>query len=198
MGPIWYGYGGYGFIMFYICRNSWYIKASPCRERDVEGEIKPIVQQWRLEARDSRWEMKKLHFDSDAIFKKKDFITFLNESDISARFAPAGQHWVNGFVERFIGMIESNAVAMLRASGLPFKYWVFAFLWATWIHNLLYRRRRLLKIENKEYFRSSEYEGMTPFEIVWDQVWTRKKLVFGQAVVSRHSDLNKLCLFIHI
>ena len=192
VGPIWYGYGGYGFIMFYICASSWFIKAAPTRERDIDGEVKPIVQQWRLSVRDSKWEMQKLHFDSDGIFKKKDFIDFLNAADISAHFAPPGQHWVNGFVEVFIGIIENNAVAMLRASGLPFKYWVFAFQLACWLHNIIYRRRRKLKLKDGEYFRSAEYEGLTPFEIVYDQVWTRKKLIFGQAVVCRHSDLNKL------
>ena len=191
VGPIWYHeYGGYGFIMFYIYGRSWFIKPAPTRERDIDGETKPIVQQWRSSVRDSRWEMQKLHFASDGIFKKKAFIEFLNEADISAHFAPPGQHWVNSFVEVFI--IENNAVAMLRASGLPFKYWVFAFLLACWLHDVCYRRRKKLVLEDGEYFRSKEYEGMTPCEIVYDQVWTRQKLIFGQGIVCRHSDLNKL------
>jgi transposase InsO family protein len=135
VGPFPLGVGDNEFFYIYVCDDTYFGLVEAGKGRDFEKDIKPVVTAWRLEARDNGWNMEQLHFDSDPIFLSAEFQEWLGTLDINAYYAPPGQHWANGLVERFIQTIKNNAKAMLRASGLPAKYWFYAIKHAVFMHN---------------------------------------------------------------
>jgi hypothetical protein len=183
-GPLPVGVRGERYVMFYICDDSTFGFVDFTEGRDFEKDIKPVITKWRLETRDAGWEMKVLHCDADPIFKSKQFQDFVKSHGINTYYAPPGQHWRNGLVERFIRTISSNAKTMLSASGLPFKYWFFAIKHAVLLSNLVCQRRRTRK--NPSYSQMSAYEVFTKAQ------WKLRMPIFGQLVISRNSDPARL------
>ena len=186
------------YVYVYICDDSTYMldEWSTYHDTDQAGAA---VQAWRCLANGAGWSMHKQHFDADAVFKAKDFEETLNSMDIGTEYAPPGQHWVNGLIERFGQTVTNNAMAMLNASGLPAKYYPFAFSYSIFLHNHLYRIPKTVG-------RNPEYWGKTPNEIV-GLPYKGPTPGFGQAVMARHSnpdilgkldDVGRLCAFLNI
>jgi hypothetical protein len=175
--------GGKRRVIFYLCDDSNYGIIDAVDDVDVEQELRPIITGWRLHARENNHVMERLHFDSDSVFKDRQFQDWLGTLDISAKYGAPGQHWSNGLIERFIRTVQGNGKAMLRASGLPAKYWFFALQHAVFMHNLIWSKRLM---------RDGKFKRLTPYEIFTGQRWTTKLPIFGQLVLSRHSDPSKL------
>ena len=136
--------------------------------------------------------------DSDKIFKKAEFQEWLNTLNINTQYAPPGQHAVNGRIESLIKTIKGNAKSMLRASGLPIRYWFYAFMHSVFLHNLARRKRT----ESNMY-----YKRLRPHEIFYSSKWTGHLPVLGQLVLSRDpkandkptlSDRGRECAFLGI
>ena len=194
-----HGHGGKKFAYLYICDDSSYVRLAWTKEHMTDLAV-PVIQGWRFEANERGWAMHKIHFDSDPVFKSEQFRDQLAAMDIGTRYAPPGQHWVNGLMERFIQTICHNGYAMLRASGLPEKYFPFALSYATWLHNQHYRLRAV-NASNPSYV------GKVPYEVVHQRKYTGPRPALGQAVIARHSnpqqlakldDRGRLCAFLGI
>jgi hypothetical protein len=186
------------YVYVYICDDSSYMMDEWSTHHDSD-QAGAAVQAWRCTANGAGWSMHKQHFDADAVFKAKEFQEVLHSMDIGTQYAPPGQHWVNGLIERFGQTISNNSMAMLRASGLPIKYYPFAFSYAIFLHNHLY-------IIPKTVGRNPEYWGKTPNDII-GLPYQGVTPAFGQAVMSRHSDpdslgklddVGRLCAFLNI
>ena len=186
------------YVYVYICDDSTYMLDEWTTYHDT-NQAGAAVQAWRCVANGAGWSMHKQHFDADAVFKAKDFEDTLNAMDIGTEYAPPGQHWVNGLIERFGQTISNNAMAMLSASGLPAKYYPFAFSYSIFLHNHLYRIPKTIG-------RNPKYWGKTPNEVV-GLPYKGPTPGFGQGVMARHSnpnilgkldDVGRLCAFLNI
>ena len=182
VGPFPIGVGNIRYVFLLIDEDSNFSLISPTAGRDVDKEIKPAIHAWRLHARDNGWQMQILHMDSDAIFKKQEFQQFLNGLDINAVYAPPGQHHVNTLIERFTQTVKNNAKAMIKASGLPIRYWFYAFLHAVFLHNRTLRIKRGQDISNPR--------KVTPYQIFYGSQWTGPLPTWGQLVISRKPVAN--------
>ena len=158
-------------------------KISPMEDKLIENDIIPAVMHWSLEARDDGYKMQLLHMDSDSVFKCKEFKDWLATININTHYAPPGQHWANGLVERFIQTVGNNAQAMLDASGLPIKFWFFSLAHAVDLHN---------KFLTKRLQKQDSYKGKSAYDIVNKGKFRKKLPVFGQLVIARNSDPNSL------
>lgn len=186
------------YVYVYICDDSTYMMDVWNTHHDTDQAV-AAIQAWRCVANGAGWSMHKQHFDADAVFKAEEFQTSLSSMDIGVEYAPPGQHWVNGLIERFGQTISNNAMAMLSSSGLPAKYYPFAFSYAIFLHNHTYRIPKTVG-------RNPQYWGRTPNDIV-GLPYTGPTPAFGQAVMSRHSnpaildkleDVGRLCAFLSI
>ena len=182
VGPFPIGVGNIRYAFLLIDEDSDFALVSPTVGRDVDKEIKPAIHAWRLHSRDNGWQMQILHMDSDTIFKKQEFQQWLNGLEINAVYAPPGQHHVNTLVERFAQTIKNNAKAMIKASGLPIRYWFYAFLHAVFLHN------RTLRIKRGQ--RSMNPRKISPYQIFYGSKWTGPLPAWGQLVISRKPVAN--------
>ena len=196
-GPLPIGVHGERYALLCICKDSTFALIEWTKGRDFNS-IAPVITGWRLDARDKKHTIEMIHTDSDPIFTSLRFKQFVQGLDINFFYAPPGQHWVNGYVERFIRTITGNGKTMLKASGLPFKYWFYALRHAVFLHNIV-QSRKLIKNPN--------YKNVSAYEIFTKEKFIDKIPVFGQLVIARNSDPSKLtawdtvgreCIFIGI
>ena len=182
-GPLPIGVHGEKYAVLYICKDSTFALCDFAKGRDFEKDIKPVLTSWRLDAREQKHKMEIIHTDSDPIFVSTKFQQWLKTLEINVIYAPPGQHWVNGYIERFIRTVSGNGKTMLYASGLPFKYWFYALKYAVFLHNIV-QSRRLIKNPN--------YKDLSAYEIYYKEKFVDTIPIFGQLVISRNSDPGKL------
>ena len=165
-----------------ICVYSTFALTERTKGRDFDG-IAPRISGWCLDARDKHHTLEMIHMDSDPIFTSARFKKFAESLDINMFYAPPGQHWVNGYVERFIRTITGNGKTMLKASGLPFKYWFYALRHAVFLHNI---------VQSRKLIKNPSYKNLSAYEIFAKEKFIDKVPVFGQLVIARNSDPSKL------
>lgn len=184
VGPFPPGVGGTRYYFLYICDDSSYGLIEGSTDKEYQATIKPTISAWRLHARDQGWKMEQLHFDADQIFLNRQLQEWLASLEVSCDYAPPGQHWKNGLVEAFNKVVEYNGKTMLRASGLPYKYWFFAFAHAVFLHNIA-RNKRLIKEDGT-------YNRVSAWELVHQQRFTKRVPIFGQEVMARDPKANNI------
>lgn len=186
IGPFPRGHGGTSHILLYIDDDSNYglVDCLAATGTNLHAsDLKAPLQKWRLHATKNGWSMEKINMDSDPLFLSKEFQALLLDMDIEYEYAPPGQKWQNGLSERFNQTIKNSVKTNLRASGLPWHYFPFAFKDAIDIDRTIVKKR---------YQADPIYKGKTPYEIVRHRKWATKKPVFGQLVIARHPDFDKL------
>jgi transposase InsO family protein len=186
IGPFPRGHGGTSHILLYIDDDSNYglVDCLAATGANLHAsDLKIPLQKWRLHATRNGWSMEKINMDSDPIFLAQEFQQLLLNLDIDWEYAPPGQKWQNGLSERFNQTIKNTVKTNLRASGLPWHYFPFAFRDAIDIDRTIVKKR---------YQSDPIYKGKSPYEIVRQRKWATRKPVFGQLIIARHPDFEKL------
>ena len=172
------GIGGVTYALFYITQRGRIGFVEFVKGKNEE-EIISAVQGWRLQASEAGWSLDQLHFDADSNFLSASFVDALTRLGIGSSHSAGGQHWRSGLVENFIGIIVGPSRSMLKASGLPAKFWPHAINYAV----LLYNIRR-----NKHLDNDPRFSHMSPIEAFQSFKWHLPTPAFGQLCYSSAPD----------
>lgn len=86
--------------------------------------IKPYGKKWKV-----------LQSDSDSIFKSSNVAKWLRKHDISIQLSTPYQHWENGQVEVYVGIVMDKCRTIMCCYNTPSKYWSYAVLYAVYVIN---------------------------------------------------------------
>jgi len=174
--------GGNKYAMLYCDVKSSFGMINLLYDKDLTS-MKSTFKTWIITANAMGFKMEVINADSDSIFENQHLVKYLNDHEISIRYAPPGQHGKNGVIERMIQTITAMTRAMLIGSGLSRRFWSYAMEYALLIYNAV-MKTKFKNDENMKY--------LSPYFIVANETPVFNFPIFGCLVIARDPKALKL------
>ena len=127
--------GGFKGFMLLVDYATNYVYADLVKSK---AEHTRVLKDFKLRfhtAHGKKWKV--LQSDSESIFKSRRVEQWLRKEEICLQLSTPYQHWQNGQVEVYVGIVMDKTRTIMSAYNVPIKYWGYAVQYACHVMNML-------------------------------------------------------------